>query len=113
MSEPAELERRVSRLETEMSEVRHLARGASWEVGALRAELRSHTRVLNALRQTQVDQGQDIVDLRTEVRTGFARIDSELDELRTEMREGFSVLAVGQAQITALLTTHQGKPDES
>ena len=50
MSEPAELERRVSRLETEMSEVRHLARGASWEVGALRAELRSHTRVLNALR---------------------------------------------------------------
>ena len=92
-----------------MSDVRHLARRAGWEVGALRAR----TRVLNALRQTQVDQGE-------EIRTGFARVDGELDdlrvevrELRAEMREGFSVLAVGQAQITALLTTHQGKPDES
>jgi chromosome segregation ATPase len=113
MSEPAELERRVSRLETEMSEVCHLARGASWEVGALRADLRSHTRVLNALRQTQVDQGE-------EMRTGFARVDGELDDLRAEVgdlraevREGFSVLAVGQAQITALLTTRQGEPEES
>jgi chromosome segregation ATPase len=95
MSEPAELEGRVRRLETEMSEVRHLARGASWEVGSLRAELRSHTRVLNALRQTQVEQGRDLDGFRQEVA-----------ELRTEMREGFSVLAVGQAQITALLTAH-------
>jgi hypothetical protein len=95
-----------------MSEVCHLAGGASWEVGALCVELRSHTRVLNALRQTQVEQGQDIVELRTEVRTGFARIDGELDDLRAEMREGFSVLAVGQAQITALLTTHLGEPGE-
>jgi hypothetical protein len=40
------------------------------------------------------------------MREGFARVD-------TEMREGFSVLAVGQAQITALLTVQLGESDGS
>jgi chromosome segregation ATPase len=112
MSQPAEHESRVSRLETEMAEVRHLARGASWEVGELRAELRSHTKVLNALRQTQVEQGQEMRAGFAETRSEFGRVDGELSGLRAEMRDGFAKLAVGQAQITALLTNQLGESGE-
>jgi hypothetical protein len=73
--------------------------GPDRDVAAMQVELRAHTRSLIALRQTQVEQGR-------EMREGFARVD-------TEMREGFSVLAIGQAQITALLTAQLGDPDES
>ena len=61
-------------------------------VSEVRAELRSHTRVLTALRETQVEQGQAIAELRTDV-----------DELRTEMRSGFATMASGMADITSLL----------
>ena len=48
-------------------------------------QLRSHTRVLNALRETQVEQGRALADLRV------------------EMRAGFVTLATGMADITRLL----------
>jgi hypothetical protein len=50
---------------------------------------------LNALRETQVEQGQQIA------------------ELRSEVREGFTKVGLGMAQITALLTTHLGRSDET
>ncbi|MGH3933114.1 MAG: hypothetical protein ACRDTF_24425 [Pseudonocardiaceae bacterium] len=76
---------------------RMLAAGADHDVSEVRAELRSHTQALNALRETQVEQGQEIAGLRTEMREGFARVDRE-------MRQGFATMATGMAQITALLT---------
>ena len=65
---------------------RMLAAGADHDVSEVRAELRAHTQALNALRETQLEQGRKI------------------DEQGREMREGFATLATGMAQITALLT---------
>ena len=83
---------------------RMLAAGADHDVSEVRAELRAHTQALNALRETQLEQGR-------EMREGFAeqgrRIDEQsrrIDEQGREMREGFATLATGMAQITALLT---------
>jgi hypothetical protein len=67
---------------------------------------RARTRTLNALRETQIEQGQQIaeqaqriVELRSDMTVGFS-------ELRSDMSSGFSMVGVGMAQITALLTTH-------
>jgi chromosome segregation ATPase len=80
---------------------RVLAGGADRDVSEIRAELRAHIQALNALRKTQLEQGQEMADIRAalgetraEVREGFA-----------EVREGFATQAIGMAQITALLTT--------
>ncbi len=80
--------------------------GLDQRVAALRSELGAHTRSLNALRQTQVEQGH-------EMREGFAKVEERFVKVETEMREGFSVLAVGQAQITALLTAQLDEPGET
>jgi hypothetical protein len=113
MSEPDGINERVTRLEGEVVRARQdaaaarvLAGGADRDVAAMHTELRAHTRSLNALRETQVDHGVRLARVEAEVREGFARVD-------TEMREGFSVLAVGQAQITALLTAQLGDSDGS
>ena len=71
-------------------ETRLLAAGADRDVSEVRAELRAHTQALNALRETQLEQGRKI------------------DEQGREMRQGFATLATGMAQITALLTTNSG-----
>jgi len=62
---------------------RVLAAGADRDVSEVRAELRTHTQALNALRETQLEQGR-------------------------EMHDGFATVAVGMAQITALLTEVNG-----
>ena len=71
---------------SDASAARMLAAGADHDVSEVRAELRAHTQALNALRETQLEQGRKI------------------DEQGREMREGFATLATGMAQITALLT---------
>jgi methylmalonyl-CoA mutase cobalamin-binding subunit len=74
-----------------------LAAGADRDVSEVRAELRAHTQGLNALRETQLEQGGEIVSLRR-----------ELAEQGREMRDGFATVATGMAQITALLTNIVG-----
>jgi chromosome segregation ATPase len=90
------LEREVARLReqtvltsTDAAAARVLAAGADRDVSEVRAELRAHTQGLNALRETQLDQGGEIVSLRR-----------ELAEQGREMREGFATLATGMTQIT-------------
>jgi len=85
---------------------RTLAAGADRDVAEVRAELRSHTRVLNALRETQAEQGRAIAALRgdlTELRGEFTGLRGEFTGLRGEMRAGFATLASGMADITRLL----------
>jgi FKBP-type peptidyl-prolyl cis-trans isomerase (trigger factor) len=65
---------------------RVLAAGADHDVSEVRAELRAHLQALNALRETQLEQAQ-------EMRAGFG-----------EMHEGFAKQATGMVHITALLT---------
>lgn len=57
---------------------RVLASGADHDVSEVRGELRAHTQALNALRETQLEQGQ-------------------------KMSDGFAVLNAGMTQITTLL----------
>lgn len=58
----------------------------------VRAELRAHTTVLNALREDQLALRDDQRELR-----------DELGALRTETRAGFATLGAGMARITELL----------
>jgi septal ring factor EnvC (AmiA/AmiB activator) len=77
---------------TDAQAARTLAAGADRDVSEVRAELRAHTRVLNALRETQAEQGRTIAELR-----------AGLADLRVEMRAGFAALASGMGDITRLL----------
>jgi hypothetical protein len=124
MSEPDNIPERVARLEHSVAEARKdaaaariLAGGADRDVSEMRTELRAHTKLLNALRETQVEQGtemrQGFADVRTELRAEMREGDASI---RTEMREGFAKVGVGMAQITALLRVaidQSEEPDES
>jgi chromosome segregation ATPase len=97
---------------------RTLAAGADRDVSEVRAELRAHTRVLNALRETQAEQGRAIAELRREffgLRGEFSGLRGEFAELRAqteagfgEMRAGFATTASGMGEITRLLQRGNG-----
>ncbi|HEY2766060.1 MAG TPA: hypothetical protein VGJ13_18925 [Pseudonocardiaceae bacterium] len=75
-----DLESRVASLEHEVVQLREqvaltnaaaarvLAAGADRDVSEVRAELRAHTQGLNALRETQLEQGHEITALRQDMR---------------------------------------------
>ncbi len=87
---------------------RVLAAGADHDVSEVRAELRAHIQVLNALRDTQLEQAREMrqgfAEMRAEMREDFAGTRAEMHEGFAEMREGFAKQAIGMAEITALLT---------
>ncbi len=87
----------VARLREDVASARALAALADRDVAEFRAEMRGHRQVLNALRETQLEQGQKIEEQG-----------QKIDGLRREMREGFAMQATGMAQITALLTNIAG-----
>ncbi len=87
----------MARLREETASARALAALADRDVAEIRTELRGHRQVLNALRETQLEQGQKIDEQG-----------QRLDEQGREMREGFATLGTGMAQITALLTMITG-----
>ena len=96
------VEREVARLREESAVTRAdaaaarvLATGADRDV----SEVRAHTQALNALRETQLEQGQKLDGV--EHRLGG--VEHRLDGMEREMREGFSTLNTGMVQITALL----------
>ncbi|MEU9686170.1 hypothetical protein [Amycolatopsis japonica] len=73
----ARLERQVADLterSTDAAAARVLAAGADHDVAQVRAELRAHTGTLNALRQDQID-------LREEMRDGFATVNRSLRQI--------------------------------
>ena len=90
-----EVEQQVSTAQTDASAARELAAGADRDVSEVRAELRAHTRALNALRETQVEQGQAID-------RGFAEMRARLDQTTG-----------GLDQILGLLNTLIARDDKS
>lgn len=105
MPDSPDLEARVAALEARLVEVaadasaaRELAAGADRDVSEVRAELRAHTRALNALRETQVEHGRAIGNLQEQMNRGFA-----------EMRGRFDQTAAGMEIIVRLLG---GQPNE-
>ncbi|MGH3873440.1 MAG: hypothetical protein ACRDSR_18345 [Pseudonocardiaceae bacterium] len=100
------LERQVARLteqaaltSSDAAAARVLAAGADHDVSEVRSELRTHTSALNALRETQLEQGQSIDELRQELADQGQAIVS-LDQ---KMSAGFATLNTGMAQIVVLL----------
>ncbi len=69
----AALEARLEEVAADAVAARHLAAGADRDVSEVRAELRAHTSALNALRETQVEQGQAM-------NQGFAEMRGKLDQ---------------------------------
>lgn len=98
-----DLEPRLSALEHEVAELRHivglagndsaaasiLAAGADRDVSEVRAELRAHMRAINALGQAQ--------------RETRVELNARMTGLETEMRSGFATMHTGIAQIVELL----------
>lgn len=106
MASLEELEARVAALESEVRAIKQdsaaarvLAGGADRDVAAFAGKLETHKALLEALRETQVEQGRELTAQHQELTAQR----QELTELREEMRDGFGTLAVGQAEITTLL----------
>ncbi len=120
----ARLERDVARLREEValagsdaSAARTLAAGADRDVSEVRAELRAHTQALNALRQTQLEQGQTYTQALNALRqTQNALRETQLEQGRAVERlqesvqqqaevtsDGFATVRSGMTQIVALL----------
>ena len=119
MATPEDIESRLSALERGVAQLREqqglsasdaaaarvLAAGADHDVSEVRAELRAHTSALNALRETQLEQGRrlDRVDGRLD------RMDDRFDGLETRMTDGFATVGAGMTQIVALLEGLDGR----
>jgi chromosome segregation ATPase len=122
----SKLEHEVNRLREDVASARALAALADRDVAELRTEMRAHHKVLNALRETQLEECQRIDELRQEIDELRQELCRQIDELRQEigglgqelrqeigglgqeLREGFAMQSTGMAQITALLTTIAG-----
>ena len=142
MTDPGDLERRVSALEQDVTRLqgeldraredteaaRVLAGGADRDVSDVRSQLRAQRGLLQALRDTQVEQGERLdrlerrmtsVELRLNALedriagmdarlTGRideldSRLTGRVDALQAEMREGFAKMSAGMAHIVTLL----------
>lgn len=105
--EVVRLREQVAITSSDAAAARVLASGADRDVSEVRAELRAHTQGLNALRETQLElretqleQGQELVGLRRDL----SAQGQELVGLRQEAREGFATLSTSMAEITMLLS---------
>ncbi|HEX4705807.1 MAG TPA: hypothetical protein VH352_27060 [Pseudonocardiaceae bacterium] len=103
MSSIEDLETRVAALERQAADVRQdaaaarvLAGAADRDVSEFRVELRAHTSTLNALRETQLEQQEQLARLEDKVDSGLARLEGKVND-------GFTKTSLGMAQITALL----------
>lgn len=114
---------------TDAAAARVLAAGADHDVSEVRAELRAHTAVLNALRETQLEQGTELGQVKAElgqvkielgqVKTDISQVKTELGQVKTDtsqvktdvshLRLSIDDLATGQARILALLDGSSGK----
>jgi chromosome segregation ATPase len=120
-----DIESRVSILEHEVAQLREqaalsssdataarvLAAGADRDVSEVRSELRAHTRALNALRETQLEQGRMLAEhgrILDEHGRAIVSLKQAIIGLDQKMSNGFATLNTGMAQIVALLNGHSG-----
>jgi hypothetical protein len=84
-----DLERRIAAMEEEFAIVRQeaaaaraLAAGADRDVAEYRGELRGHTRVLNSLRETQLEHYAEHKADAAEIKAGLSQIVTLLEGLQ-------------------------------
>jgi hypothetical protein len=92
------VEDQVTQLAEDAAATRALAAMADRDVAAFRQEMRGHTRVLNALRETQLEQGRTLQEHGREL--GALR-ETQLEQGLTLAQHGQTLgsLAAGQAAI--------------
>jgi hypothetical protein len=107
MATNEELERRIIAVEGEVQlaktmavDARFLAVRADRDVSVFNEKLEVHKVLIEALRETQIDHGRRL----DEHGKRLERIERTMDEGFKEMRNGFSTMAIGQAEITKLIT---------
>lgn len=119
MATPEDIESRLTAVEREVvhlreqtalvavdaSAARTLSAGADHDVSQVRAELRAHTSALNALRETQLEQGQRLDRLEARVETGFATADAAF----AAADASFATVHGGMAHIVSLLEDLAGR----
>jgi hypothetical protein len=123
MGSMEELEARVSALETQMRSVRQdaaavrvLAGGADRDVSVFGAKLDAQQRLLEALRDTQIEHGRRLTghDGRFDHLEGrFDHLEERFNGLEGQMWQGFANLERGQNVILDLLRRrngHEGEP---
>jgi len=86
-SDVAELREQVTLARSDAAAARLLASGADRDVSEVRAELRAHTRGLNALRETQLEQGRAIADLQHGMSELRQELHQEIGGLRQELHQ--------------------------
>lgn len=86
--ELVELREQVTIARSDAAAARLLAAGADHDVSEVRAELRAHTRGLNALRETQLEQGRAISELRQEMQDGFATVNAAVGQIAALLTKG-------------------------
>lgn len=99
--ELARLRAKVAEVASDAAAARVLAGGADRDVSELGDTLRSHTQVLNALRETQLEHGQRLTSL-----------DGRVADLDERMTRGFATLGEGMARIHGLLSRIAPDGDE-
>jgi hypothetical protein len=117
-----ELEARVSALETQMRGVRQdaaaarvLAGGADRDVSAFGAKLEAQQRLLEALRETQIEHGRRLAghDGRFDhLEVRFDHLEERFNGLESQMWQGFANLERGQNVIVDLLRRRNGHDGE-
>jgi chromosome segregation ATPase len=129
MASMEELEGRVSALEAEMRSVRQdaaaarvLAGGADRDVSAFGAKLDAQQRLLEALRETQIEHGRRLAGHDTRftslqrrfdgLEQRFDGLEQRFDSLESQMWQGFANLERGQNVILDLLRRRNGHDGE-
>jgi uncharacterized coiled-coil protein SlyX len=110
-----EHDRRLSKMEFEMGGVRKLVRKTSEDVADIKITLTAHSDIL-AEHTAVLDAHTAKLHAHTKSMEALQESMVErFDKVDQKMREGFSKMAVGMAQMTAMLTIAMGqseKPDD-
>jgi hypothetical protein len=111
--EVAQLREQAALSSSDATAARVLAAGADRDVSEVRSELRAHTRALNALRETQLEQGRmlaehgRVLDEHGRILDEHGRMLIEhgraIVSLDQKMSAGFTTLHTGMEKIIALL----------
>jgi hypothetical protein len=103
----ARLHTRLDVVETESRAARTLAAAADRDVSNVRAELHGHTRVLDALRETQLEQGATL----REHGEALIRLENRMDRGFDTVDRRFETLHTGMVEITTLLRRLETQSD--
>ncbi len=103
MAEPADIERRLTSLESRLEDVATDAAAARRDAGAARYLAAAHDRDLADL-GVKVDASRRVINaLGEQTAARFDQVDRRFDQLENEVCLGFATLAAGHEQIVGLL----------